>query len=186
MRSLWALALVASFAAASPASAADDDKAFEKRMAQLKKKKDTKVFQIAMSPKEDPNVVPVTGDAPSGPVLVANNRMGIYTPPLISVGDIQTVVGQHMKDLRVCYKKQLEEDPEWADDMILDLAVKKTGRVAEVDVSPGRVRRATIGKCLMSSVPTWRFPEFTGETDEGITQEVVNASFPFSFSVTNH
>jgi hypothetical protein len=34
----------------------------------------------------------------------------------------------------------------------------------------------------MSTIPKWKFPEFTGETDEGVTQEVVNASFPFSFS----
>lgn len=176
--------LLALLAAPLAAHAADDDKAFAQRMAELKKKKETKVFEIAMSPKEDPNVVPVTADGASGLVLVANNRMGIYTPPLISVGDIQAVVSDHMKDFRVCYKKQLDEDPEWADDMILDLAVKKNGRVAEVDVSPGRVRRSTIGQCLMSAVPRWKFPEFTGETDEGITQEVVNASFPFSFSVT--
>ena len=136
------------------------------------------------SPKDDPKALP-DGQAPTGPVLVSGGRMGIYTPPILTPGDIQAVVGEHMVDVRTCYKKQLAVDPEWSDDMILDLAVKKTGRVFEVNVAPGRVRRAVIGRCLMSAVPSWKFPEFTGETDEGITQEVVNASFPFSFSVEN-
>lgn len=185
-RGLSLLALSAALLAPSIATAEDkkkEDAEFTRRLAALKAKK-TKVFAIQMAPTDDPAKVP-TSNAPTGPVLVSNNRMGIYTPPLITPADIQTVVSQHMKDLRVCYKKQLADDPEWGDDMILDLAIKKNGRVSEVNVTPGRVRRAKIGQCLMSSVPRWKFPEFTGETDEGVTQEVVNASFPFSFSVTN-
>ena len=68
------------------------------------------------------------------------------------------------------------------DDMILDIAVKRSGRVSQVDISPGRVRKDTIGKCLISRVPKWEFPRFTGEVGDGMTQEVVNASVPLSFS----
>lgn len=172
---LGLLLSVSSVAHAAP----DEDAAFKKRLLALKQANQTVV--IKMGPKDDPNNVPVP-QMGSGVVLVAGHRSGIYTPPLIEPTDILSVVNQNMKDVRSCYKKQLEEDPEWSEELIVDLAVKKTGRVSEISIAPGRVKRATIGQCLMSMVPKWKFPEFTGETDDGVTQEVVTASFPFSFS----
>lgn len=169
------LVLVASLAHAAP----DEDAAFKKRLLALKQANPPVV--VKMGPKDDPNNVPVP-QMGSGVVLVAGHRTGIWTPPLIEPSDILSVVNQNMKDVRSCYKKQLEEDPEWSEELIVDLAVKKTGRVSEISIAPSRVKRATIGQCLMSMVPKWKFPEFTGETEDGVTQEVVTASFPFTFS----
>jgi hypothetical protein len=152
---------------------------FKARLAALKSKT-VAHFQIQMAPKDDPSRLPET--ATSGLTVVSGGRMGLWEPPILSADDMAAVVQQHMVDVRKCYKKQLGEDPEWADELILDIAVKKTGRVSEVSISPGRVRRDPIGQCLMSAVPKWKFPKFTGEVDEGIVQEVVNASFPFTFS----
>lgn len=158
----------------------EEDAAFAKRLAALKKGQ-ANAIQITMAPDEDPAQLPAS-QAPSGLVMVAGARMGIYTPPLISSADVKLVIDQNMADVRTCYKKQLEDDPEWGEELILDLAIKKTGRVGEVSIAPGRVKRSVLGQCLMSAIPRWKFPEFTGETDEGIMQEVVNASFPFSFN----
>ncbi len=181
LRLLPSLVLVALLA--GPAHAEDkkasEDASFAKRLAALKQKQALLIVQ--MKPTDDPARIPEA--AQSGMTLVAHQRMGIYTPPLLDPSDIMAVVNQHMADVRRCYKKQLADDPEWSEELILDLAVKKTGRVAEVSISPSRVKRDVIGQCLMSSIPKWKFPEFTGETDDGVTQEVVNASFPFSFSV---
>ena len=170
-------------ALASPASAAPpkEDAAFAQRLAALSKKHD--VIRVQMKPTDDAAAPVDPAVAAGGVVEIAGGRMDIYTPPLLSPQDISTVVQRHMTDIRTCYKAQLAEDPEWADRLILDLAIKKTGRVSEVSVAPGRVKKAKIGQCLMRSVPKWTFPKFTGETDDGISQEVVNASFPFSFSV---
>ena len=155
---------------------------FAQRLAALTKGA-TSLIAVKMKPSDDPAKLPENGAGNTGLVMVAGGRMDLYTPPLITPEDIQTVVQQHMVDVRTCYKQQLAEDPEWSDRLILDLAVKKTGRVSEVAVAPRRVRRSAIGQCLMRVVPSWTFPQFTGETEDGITQEVVNASFPFSFSV---
>ena len=155
------------------------EQAFQRRLAALKAK--YKPIKVQMAPGEDP-AAHSTGPAPEGPVLVSGRRLGIYTPPVLSAEDVQLVVQQHMVEIRTCYKQQLRKDPEWSDHLILDLAIKRTGRVSEVGVAPRRVRRAVIGRCIMRAVPRWRFPRFTGETGDGITQEVVNASFPFSFS----
>ncbi|MFO0727687.1 MAG: AgmX/PglI C-terminal domain-containing protein [Myxococcota bacterium] len=151
---------------------------FKKRFSVLAKEK-TKIA-IKMRPSDDPDILPDA--AQGGMVLVANNRMGIYTPSILSSDDILSVVNSEMKTIRRCFKAQLAADPDWNDEVILDLSVKKTGRVSEVSISPHRVERNELGKCLLSEVPKWKFPAFTGELDGGVTQEVVNASFPFSFS----
>jgi hypothetical protein len=174
MFGLLSCAAIASLIASAPT----DDAAFAKRLAALKAKQSLVV--VNMKPTDDPSKLP--DNLHNGMTLVANGRAGIYTPPLLEPADIMAVVHEHMVDVRKCYKKQLADDPEWSEEVILDLAVKKTGRVAEVSISPSRVKRDVIGQCLMSTIPKWKFPEFTGETDEGVTQEVVNASFPFSFT----
>lgn len=182
--------VLASMLAASPALAkpkgkpakaakTKEDKEFEKRLASLKSDP-ANVVTVKMMVTDDPSSIPLP-DGMAGTVLVASHRQ-IYTPELLSPGDMLDVINKNMIDVRKCYKKQLEEDPEWTDELILDLSVKKNGRVSEVSISPRRVRRDTIGSCLMSTIPKWKFPQFTGETDDGITQEVVNASFPFSLS----
>jgi hypothetical protein len=168
-------------AAPSAPQEGEEDADFARRLAALKKAK-AGIIEVAMAPGDDPAQLPARFAASGGLVMVTHQRSGIYVPPLLSPEDIKKVVDENLADIRVCYKKQLEEDAQWADELILDLAVKKTGRVSEVSIAPGRVRRSALGQCLMSSVPKWKFPEFTGESDDGIVQEVVNASFPFSFS----
>lgn len=118
-----------------------------------------------------------------GYTVVATTRSGFLPPPpILSPEDVSSVVESHQVDVRRCYKKQLKQNDDWADHMILDIAIKKSGRVSEVDISPNRVKKDLIGKCLMRAVPKWRFPEFTGALDHGIQQDVMNASIPFSFS----
>lgn len=156
------------------------DKAFQQRMAALKKEP-LNHFVIKMTVADDPAAIKQMFGGEST-VLVASSRTGIYTPEVLSSEDIRSVVNEHLLDVRKCYKKQLEADPDWQDDLILDLAIKKTGRVSEVSVEPRRVRTDVVGMCLMSAVPKWKFPAFTGETSDGVTQEVVNASFPFTLT----
>lgn len=159
------------------------DPEFAKRFAALKGQEGISLVAIQMKPTDNPDLLPDMPALGAGPVLVAGKRGGIYTPPILSSDDILDVVNAEMKTIRRCYKAQLEADPEWSDDLILDLSVKKTGRVSEVSIAPKRVMRAEIGKCLMTQIPKWKFPTFTGELEDGVTQEVVNASFPFTFSV---
>lgn len=125
---------------------------------------------------------PAAPRARFGTTLISGQRRGIYTPPVLEPQNMMRVIRTHMPDLERCYAKQLNQDPKWEEHLILDLAIRRTGRVSEVSVAPGRIRRDVIGTCLIRTVPRWRFPEFTGETADGITQEVVTASFPFSFA----
>lgn len=176
--------------AAPPAKSTDKEKKdFTTRFAALAKA--NAPILVKMRP-QDPIEPPValaqgSGSASgsssgSGSILVAQERSGFFTPPLLAPNDIQSVIQQNMVDIRRCYKKQLHERPDWGEEIILDIAIRKTGRVSEVSLAPRRVRKATLGQCLMRAVPKWRFPEFTGETDDGTVQEVMNTSLPFSFS----
>ncbi|MEM7677169.1 MAG: AgmX/PglI C-terminal domain-containing protein [Myxococcota bacterium] len=151
---------------------------FAERLASLEKT--VPRIEVRMTPDENPDAVPLKPTT-EGPILISGQRLGIYTPPVLSPEDVQLVIHQNMADIRRCYKRQLKQDPEWADRLILDLAIKRNGRISEVGVAPRRVRRAEIGRCLMRTVPRWRFPKFTGETTDGITQEVMTASLPFAF-----
>jgi hypothetical protein len=160
------------------AQADKPDPAFEKRFAALKQERS--VIKVEMKVSDDPERLP--DSAKAGPVSVSGGRMGIYTPPVLSPEDMVVVVNQNMVEVRKCYKAQLAADPSWEDNLILDIAVKKTGRVSQVEIAPRRVSRQPIGECLMKAIPNWKFPEFTGELDGGISQEVVNGSIPVTFS----
>lgn len=168
---------------AKPKPKTKEDIEFQQRFATLKKDSANLVV-VKMLPTDDPEKLPKLAGGPDmlGPVMVASGRSGIMEPETLSPSDILRVINKNMVDIRKCYKKQLAADPEWSDDLILDLSIKKTGRVNEVGVSPRRVRRDVIGECLVNTIPKWKFPEFTGESEDGVTQEVVNASFPFSLT----
>lgn len=160
-----------------PVKMTKEEKAFRERLALLKKDHPNTIFNIRLAV-DDAAAIP--GSASANALTLVAGRRQIEQPETLSPDDIGEVINQHLADVKKCYKKQLAEDPEWNDELILDLAIKKTGRVSEVSVAPRRVKRDPIGVCLMSIVPKWKFPQFTGENDDGVTQEVVTASFPFS------
>src|SRR5688500_446662 len=91
-----------------------EDKAFAKRFAELKKD-ETNIFLVKMAPGEAPEAIAQTDTLPTGLTMVAGSR-SIMTPEILSPGDIAAVVKKNMVDIRKCYKKQLEVDPEWSDE----------------------------------------------------------------------
>ena len=153
---------------------------FQKRWNSLMTKKNSGHMNIVMAASDDPAVIP--GKKAGGYTVVSTTRSGFLPPPsMLAPEDVSAVVSSKHVDIRKCYKKQLKANEEWADRLILDIAINKSGRVGEVDISPGRVKRDVMGRCLIRSVSKWRFPEFTGTLDDGIQQDVMNASIPFSF-----
>ena len=153
---------------------------FQKRWKSLVTKKNSGHMNIVMTANDDPAVLP--GKKAGGYTVVSTTRSGFLPPPsMLAPEDVSAVVSSKHIDIRKCYKKQLKENAEWSDRLILDIAINKSGRVGEVDVSPGRVKRDIMGRCRIRSVAKWRFPEFTGTLDGGIQQDVMNASIPFSF-----
>ncbi len=162
-----------------PVKMTKEERVFQKRLSQLKKDQPKSIFNIRLAV-DDASAIPGSASA-NALTLVAGSRQ-IETPETLSTDDIADVINHNLGDIKKCFKKQLAEDPEWNDELILDLAIKKNGRVSEVGVAPRRVKRDTIGQCLLTTVPKWKFPQFTGESEDGISQEVVTASFPFSLS----
>ncbi|MBI2372581.1 MAG: AgmX/PglI C-terminal domain-containing protein [Deltaproteobacteria bacterium] len=116
-----------------------------------------------------------------GPVLVSNDRQ-LFLPESLGVEDISKIVRDNRADLAFCYESALEKEPSLEVKLIVDLSVKRNGRVAELSISPTRELQSVLGSCLMSRIPRWKFPEFSGEVSEGVTQEVVNLAVPLSFA----
>ena len=164
--------IVSCLGCASSTPAPDDSADFRQRFNALKGENH---LVVQMAPGEDPGRRVAVN-------RFALKRTGKTKPAILSPHDILGVVNANMTDVRGCYKKQLDEDPEWADDLIMDLSVKKTGQLSELEISPGRVERDVIGQCLAGAIPDWQFPEFTGEMGDGMKQDVVSASLPLSFS----
>ncbi|MBI4818974.1 MAG: AgmX/PglI C-terminal domain-containing protein [Deltaproteobacteria bacterium] len=161
---LWLFALAL---AAAPSS----DQSFEARFASL-----------AQSPSGAIEVRPRKKTAEkSGPILVANERT-LFVPATLGAEDVAKVVSDNQADLAACYEAALEKDPELTVRIIIDFSVKKSGRVAELAISPKRENDSVLGACLLSRIPRWQFPEFTGEVSEGVTQEVLNLAIPLTFA----
>ena len=171
--------LLAALFALAPTPAAADTEArtrkaaarFEARFAKLSAKLATYPFLIQMAPGDDPAQV---APAPGRPARAK-------PAPIPSPEDLAAAARRHVIAVRRCYAKQLAADPSWQGRAIVDVSVHVTGRVGELGVQPAAVRRDVVGQCLMSEVPKWSFPRFTGDVEEGVRQEVVNASFPYQF-----
>ncbi len=120
--------------------------------------------------------------AKAGPTNISSGRTGIYVPEVLSSQDLRAVLVAQFPKLKKCYLASEKEDAHPKPvKTILELSVRRNGRVSEVDVLPRRIKRSSLGRCILRLAPTWRFPQFTGEGDDGITQEAINASFPLSF-----
>ncbi len=169
----WLAPLALAFVIALPSAEASDAK-FKARFAKLASSHAP--TPVRMKPGEDPAT-----NAGVQNVTTTRTMPGME-PAVLTADDMQAVLTANMFSVRRCYAKQLAADAGWADDVIIDVAVRNTGRVADVSVSPGRVKRDVLGSCLMSEVSKWRFPKFSGELEGGIVEEVVNTSFPLSFS----
>lgn len=155
------------------ARASDTD--FKARFAKLAESQPT--TRVSMKPGEDP-----AAGAPAVENVTTSRTMPGMEPATLTGKDMQAVLTSNMFSVRSCYAKQLTADPTFADALIIDVAIRNTGRVGDVSVSPGRVKRSVLGSCLMSEVSKWRFPKFSGELEDGIVEQVVNASFPLQFA----
>ena len=153
---------------------------FKQRFEKLKA--DGQLFVVSMQEQtETPSPMGIPEPASGNSMMQVSSRRMITKPDILAPEDIQYVIQANMRDVRYCYKRQLKRKPKWKGNIILDLSIRKSGRVTRAGISPRWRRRETISRCLVRLVRRWKFPAFTGKTDEGIRQDSISASFPFSF-----
>jgi hypothetical protein len=117
----------------------------------------------------------------SGMVDAAAPLTVLHTPPMLERADLEATVEAELPVLRACQSRAANTGRPFSGPAILDVVIRRSGRVAEVSVRPPRLAETRLGRCLLRRVARWRFPAFTGETEPGLTREAITASFPLRF-----
>ncbi|NOZ85796.1 MAG: AgmX/PglI C-terminal domain-containing protein [Deltaproteobacteria bacterium] len=139
------------------------------------------LINIKVDPAEKFDEVQLEMEAASMPGLIQVAKKP--KPKLPDPKDVVKVVKHHLKEIKHCFKKQVTAMNYGEDELILELTIKKTGKLQEVSVDPEEFGEGPFGKCMARWTKRWRFPGFTGEVDKGIFQENVSMALPLRFSV---
>jgi hypothetical protein len=84
---------------------------------------------------------------------------------------IQRVVRAHTPEIRACYEKVLERDPEAEGVVVVEFTIGTAGRVTEATVIGGDIEDDRLHACMRGAVLGWLFPRPDGGE--------VGVSYPF-------
>jgi hypothetical protein len=83
-------------------------------------------------------------------------------PRQLDDSDILGVLRKNRKAIIGCVKKQNAADSSISGTMMVNMVITKSGQTTRITVSPDRFSKTVAGRCVMSSVKSWRFPRFSG------------------------
>lgn len=86
---------------------------------------------------------------------------------------IRRIVRAHINQVRACYEKQLNADPNLQGKVAIKFSIGTDGKVISATVDSNDSGNAELGSCVAKAVRRWKFPK------TGATIEVV---YPFNFS----
>ena len=75
--------------------------------------------------------------------------------------EIRKVVREHINEIRYCYNKVLETQPEAKASLVVDFTIGGDGAVTNSSISKLE-GPAELGPCVNAAVNTWKFPAPTG------------------------
>ena len=75
--------------------------------------------------------------------------------------EIRKVVREHINEIRYCYNKVLETQPEAKASLVVDFTIGDDGAVTNSSISKLE-GPAELGPCVNAAVNTWKFPAPTG------------------------
>lgn len=84
---------------------------------------------------------------------------------------IRDVVWDHIDEVRYCYNKALEQDPELTVKLVVDFTIGEDGAVTHSAISSSD-GPAELGNCVSAAVSSWQFPQPDGGGE-------VVVSYPF-------
>ncbi len=90
---------------------------------------------------------------------------------------IRRVVNQHKAEIKFCYERELNKQPDLEGRVVVAFVISPSGAVMSAQVSDSTLRNAGVESCLAGKVKTWSFPSPDGGG-------VVSVSYPFVFSQT--
>ena len=90
-------------------------------------------------------------------------------PPDVDALDasiIQRVVASKKTSVRLCYERSLKAKESLKGKLQVSLVVEPSGRVARARIASPSFRGSVVGECIVTSIRTWRFPQFQGSAQE--------------------
>lgn len=92
---------------------------------------------------------------------------------------IYRVIQAHKREIRVCYEKELSRDRKLYGKLVLQWDIIERGRVRSPKVVSNTLGNERVGRCVISRLITWKFPDPP-------PQQAAQVVFPFVFSSTSH
>ena len=92
----------------------------------------------------------------------------------LSKGDVYKEINRHMGKIRMCYERELMNDPKLAGKITFDWTVKTNGSVSSVREKSSSLGSAKVSSCIRGVIQGMKFPKPKGGE--------VQISYPFIFS----
>lgn len=92
---------------------------------------------------------------------------------------VRRITRAHIRELRACYRKGLDDDPQLGGKLTVRFEVEPTGKVGEAGVDPKgtTLDDTAVTACMVDAIKRWKFPKPT-------TGKPVEVSYPFDLSPT--
>ncbi len=88
---------------------------------------------------------------------------------------IQRVVRQHRREIRNCYERQLQRNPDLQGRIVMQWVISGTGAVVSARVEETTMNNSEVEQCMAQRIRRWSFPEPDGGG-------IVRVNYPFNFS----
>jgi Ca-activated chloride channel family protein len=88
---------------------------------------------------------------------------------------IRRVIREHLPEIRNCYERELQSQPDLYGKVVLEWDIEAGGRVGKAAVKTDSLSNPKVGQCLTAHLRNWNFPEPPANT-------VGRVSYPFVFS----
>jgi TonB family protein len=104
----------------------------------------------------------------------------VYSPPPEVTGPlsreiIRRVVRQHRREIKYCYEKELQSNPELAGRVTVNFTITPSGDVVSALVKESSLGNTAVEQCMQNKIRHWTFP---GTEQPGMVQ----VNYPFNFS----
>ena len=91
---------------------------------------------------------------------------------------IQKVVEENMKELRVCYERLAQRDPNVSGRVDFKWIIQTNGLVEDIKIVKSQIKDEDTLECMIASLATWKFPESSKKV-------ALDISYPFIFVISD-
>ncbi len=89
---------------------------------------------------------------------------------------IRRVIREHLREIRTCYERALQRQPDLYGKIVFSWIIAEKGRVQSAKVTSNELGNAEVANCIKSKLQTWTFPEPPPNTLAEVD------SYPFVFA----